>query len=86
MKNVRTDSGSLSVCYRFLSPNHSQTNILILLTQYALFVVVIVAFDLSEIDSLTHVIKWKEDACRAAANPNVFLVGLKKDLMVCTTL
>ncbi|CAH1800720.1 unnamed protein product [Owenia fusiformis] len=43
--------------------------------------VVIVCFDMSNIHSLTHVQKWKEDACDNAKDPIVFLVGTKKDLI-----
>ena len=41
-----------------------------------------VVFDLSDIESLSHAQKWKEDACLAASDPLVFLIGAKKDLVV----
>ena len=37
------------------------------------------------IDSLSHAFQWQEDACKSAADPFVFLVGTKKDLVVSTT-
>ena len=42
----------------------------------------IVAFDLSDIDTLSHARKWRDDACEAATDPFVFLVGTKKDIVV----
>ena len=39
-------------------------------------------FDLTDIESLTHCQRWKEDACESASDPYVFLVGTKKDLCV----
>ena len=47
-----------------------------------LVAVVIVTFDLSDVESMNHVHKWKEDACQSAYDPLVFLVGTKKDLLV----
>ena len=44
--------------------------------------VVIVVFDLSDVNSLAHTPQWKEDACKCACDPHVFLVGTKKDLVV----
>ena len=44
--------------------------------------VVIVTFDLSDIETLRHARKWKEDACESAIDPFVFLVGTKKDIVV----
>ena len=46
------------------------------------FVVVIVAFDLSDLESLSNSRQWCEDACQHAEDPLVFLVGTKKDLLV----
>ena len=43
----------------------------------------IVAFDLSDVETLRHARKWKEDACESAKDPFVFLVGTKKDIVVC---
>ncbi|KAK2186221.1 hypothetical protein NP493_210g03035 [Ridgeia piscesae] len=43
--------------------------------------VVIVVFDLSDIDSMSHTPQWKEDACKCASDPHIFLVGTKKDLV-----
>ena len=42
----------------------------------------IVAFDLSDVETLGHARKWKEDACESAIDPFVFLVGTKKDIVV----
>ena len=42
----------------------------------------IVSFDLSDISSLRNAQRWKDEACKSADNPLVFLVGLKKDLVV----
>ena len=44
--------------------------------------VVIVTFDLSDIETLRHARKWKDDACESAIDPFVFLVGTKKDIVV----
>ena len=46
---------------------------------------IIVAFDLTDIDSLGHCLQWQQDACKNARDPLVFLVGLKKDLMIAST-
>ncbi len=45
------------------------------------FAVVVVAFDLSDVDTLAHARRWKEDACASASEPTVFLIGTKKDIM-----
>lgn len=48
---------------------------------------VIVVFDFSNFDSLQKARQWKQDACSnvETENPLVFLVGSKKDLVVCAT-
>ena len=46
------------------------------------FTVVIVVFDLNEVESLANARTWAEDACKNASDPLVFLVGTKKDLVV----
>lgn len=53
--------------------------------KFLAFSVVLVAFDLTDIDSLGHCLQWQIDACKSARDPLVFLVGTKKDLMVEST-
>ena len=48
--------------------------------------VVIVVFDLSDEGSLLSVSRWMEDATKSASDPVKFLVGTKKDIVVCTYL
>ncbi|CAL1536789.1 unnamed protein product [Lymnaea stagnalis] len=43
--------------------------------------IVIVAFDLTDEESLHHTNKWMEEACASADEPVKFLVGTKKDLL-----
>uniref|UniRef100_A0A0B6YFR8 Ras-related protein Rab-36 n=1 Tax=Arion vulgaris TaxID=1028688 RepID=A0A0B6YFR8_9EUPU len=43
--------------------------------------IVIVAFDLTDEESLNHSVKWMSDACITADEPVKFLVGTKKDLL-----
>ena len=64
----------------------NQNTFLFCVTYYILlsllFSVVIVVFDLTDIETLEHAIKWKADACENAKDPLVFLVGTKKDIVV----
>ena len=45
--------------------------------------VVIVVFDLSDEASLVSISRWMEDATKSASDPVKFVVGTKKDLVVC---
>ena len=45
----------------------------------------IVVFDLSDANSLTSIARWMEDATASASNPQRFVVGAKKDLVVSPT-
>lgn len=45
--------------------------------------VVIVAFDLSDEQSLHNAPKWMMEASENADSPIKFLVGMKRDLLVC---
>lgn len=45
--------------------------------------VVIVVFDLADESTLSNAEKWMIDACENASEPCKFLVGTKKDLLVC---
>uniref|UniRef100_A0A2C9M4S3 Uncharacterized protein n=1 Tax=Biomphalaria glabrata TaxID=6526 RepID=A0A2C9M4S3_BIOGL len=44
--------------------------------------IVIVAFDLTNEESLHHTDQWMEEACASADQPVKFLLGTKKDLLV----
>lgn len=54
----------------------------ILVTITMAIVAVIVAFDLCDINTLATAKTWYEEAMNAADNPVVFLVGMKKDMLV----
>ena len=41
-----------------------------------------VAFDLTDPESLSNAKRWGEEACQHADDPLIFLVGTKKDLTV----
>ena len=45
---------------------------------------VVVVFDLSDESSLHSISRWMEDATKSAADPIKFVVGTKKDMVVCT--
>ena len=51
---------------------------------FCCFTAVLVVFDLSDLESLIHAEKWKNDACQQMEiqNPYVFLIGTKRDLVV----
>lgn len=48
-------------------------------------VVLIVAFDLCDINTLGAAKTWYEEAAASAINPVTFLVGMKKDMLVGTS-